>query len=255
MPLHCLLVDDEPLARAGLRMLLEQAATDATIREATNGAEAIARLRDERFDLVFLDVQMPEVDGFGVLNAIGAEHMPPVVFVTAHDEHAITAFELNAVDYLLKPVTRERFERSLERVRGRLAGAQAQQERQQLAQVLEALQEPRRALTRLAVKSPGRTTFVEVAEIDWIGAAENYVELHVSADMHLLRVTLARLEQALDPARFVRIHRSTIVAIDRIASLVPGVHGEYVVNLRDGTQLESGRSYSDRIRAIADNPF
>lgn len=254
MPYTCLIVDDEPLARALLRGLLARDPECARVLEAANGAEAVERIAADRPDLVLLDVQMPELDGLGVVAAVGVERMPATVFVTAHDEHAIAAFEMNAVDYLLKPVTEERFEQTLARVRVRLrqdAGGEARR----VAELLETLAAPQRFVRRLAVREPGRTVFVEVDDIDWIGAAENYVELHVGRASHLLHVPLSTLERSLDPARFLRIHRSTIVQVARIASLAPGVHGEYEVLLRDGTRLNSGRTYADKLRALAANPF
>lgn len=254
MPYTCLIVDDEPLARALLRDLLARDPDCGRVLEAVNGAEAVERIAAERPDLVLLDVQMPELDGLGVVAAVGPERMPATVFVTAHDEHAIAAFEMNAVDYLLKPVTEERFEQTLARVRVRLrqdAGGEARR----VAELLETLAAPQRFVRRLAVRAAGRTEFVEVDDIDWIGAAENYVELHAGRASHLLHVPLSTLERSLDPARFLRIHRSTIVQVARVAALVPGAHGEYEVRLRDGTRLNSGRTYADKLRALAANPF
>jgi len=248
-----LIVDDEPLARAGLRALLERDPEIAEIREASDGARAVEAIRTDRPDLVFLDVQMPEHDGLAVVAEIGPEQMPATVFVTAHDEHAIEAFEINAVDYLLKPVTGERFAQALARAKARLASAG--EERREIAEMLATLVAPPRHVERLAVKTSGRTVFVDVADIDWIEAAENYVELHAGRTSHLLHVPLSTLEKSLDPAQFLRIHRSTIVRIPRIAELLPGVHGEYVVVLADGTRLDSGRTYADRLRALTANPF
>ena len=255
MSFTTLIVDDEPLARAGLRALLERDPEARRILEAVDGAQAIESIRSERPDLVLLDVQMPDVDGLGVIAAIGAEAMPATIFVTAHDEHAIHAFECNAVDYLLKPVTEERFAEALARAKARLRQPASEVEGRQIVELLQALVTPQRHVRRLAVRAAGRTVFVEVDEIDWIEAAENYVQLHVGGARHLLHVPLQKLEASLDPARFLRIHRSTIVHIPRIAELVPGVHGEYVVVLRDGTRLDSGRTYADRLRALAANPF
>lgn len=255
MPETVLIVDDEPLARAGLRALLERDSGVAAIHEAANGAEAIAAISAHAPDLVLLDVQMPGVDGLGVVAAVGADRMPATIFVTAHDEHAILAFELNAVDYLLKPVTEERFGLALQRARARARQAGLPDERLRIAELLETLASPVRGVRRLAVKSAGRTVFVDVDDVDWIEAAENYVQLHAGRASHLLHVPLSTLERSLDPARFLRIHRSTIVQIPRIAELVPGLHGEFVVVLRDGTRLDSGRTYADKLRALATNPF
>jgi len=255
MKFAILIVDDEPLAREGLRALLELDPDIGTVHEAANGDLAIAAIRETRPDLVLLDVQMPGTDGLGVVEALGAEGMPATIFVTAHDEHAIRAFECNAVDYLLKPVTAERFAEALARAKARLRQPAPDVAQRQITELLGALASPQRHLQRLAVRSAGRTVFVEVGEIDWIEAAENYVQLHVGRTRHLLHVPLRTLESALDPARFLRIHRSTIVQVPRIAELEPGVHGEFVVVLRDGTRLDSGRTYADRLRALASNPF
>ena len=258
MPYTALIVDDEPLARGGLRTLLRRDPECAGILEAANGKEAVPAILERRPDLVFLDVQMPELDGLGVVSAVGAERMPATIFVTAHDEHAIAAFEMNAVDYLLKPVTEERFAQALARAKSRLAnvsGASGAGDTRQVLDLLEALVAPQRHVRRIAVKTSGRTVFVDVDDVDWIAAAENYVELHVGRESHLLHVTLTTLERSLDPARFLRIHRSTIVQVPRIVELVPGAHGEYEVVLRDGTRLTSGRTYAEKIRALANNPF
>ncbi len=254
MPYTSLVVDDEPLARELLCALLARDPECAGVSEATNGAEAVARIRSERPDVVFLDVQMPELDGLGVVEAVGAGRMPATVFVTAFDDHAIAAFEMNAVDYLLKPVTRERFDHALARVRTRLRDTGAGDDRRRIVDLLRTLAGTS-PVERLAVKAAGRTVFVEVADVDWIGAAENYVELHVGRESHLLHVTLTTLERALDPARFLRIHRSTIVQVPRIVELLPGPHGEFEVVLRDGTRLRSGRTYADRVRALIRGPF
>jgi two-component system LytT family response regulator len=259
MPWTTLIVDDEPLAREGLRMLLAEDPEIAAIREARNGREAIAALCEERPDLVFLDVQMPEIDGFSVVQEIGAERMPAVVFVTAHDQYAIRAFEINAIDYLLKPVTRERFAQALTRAKARLQaqppGEERREESRQILSLLETLAAPHRALKRLAVRAAGKTVFVDIGDVEWIEAAENYVKLHVGRSSHLVHVALSVLEKSLDPATFLRIHRSVIVNVGQIQELEPAAHGEYVVTLRSGARLRSGRTYNERLKALTDNPF
>jgi len=255
MPLDALIVDDEPLAREGLRMLLAGDTEIAAVREARNGQEAIAAIRKEPPALVFLDVQMPELDGFAVVKAIGAEHMPPVVFVTAHDKYAIRAFEINAIDYLLKPVTRERFAGALARAKARLAMHAADAASRRILGLLETLAAPQQFLRRLAVRSAGKTLFVDLDDVDWVEAAENYVQLHAGKASHLLHVTMNALEKSLDPELFVRVHRSTIVPVARIQSLEPALHGEYVITLTNGVRLRSGRTYSERLRALSGNPF
>lgn len=255
MPLTTLIVDDEPLAREGLRELLSRDPEVTAIREARDGHEAVTAIRESNPDLVFLDVQMPEMDGFEVVRKIGAEHMPAVVFVTAHDQYAIQAFEINALDYLLKPVIEERFVKSLVRAKSRIRPDVAADSYRQIIGLLETIASSRSHVKRLAVRSAGKTVFVDLEDIDWMEAAENYVELHVGPVSHLLHVTMNTLEKSLDPEIFLRIHRSIIVNLGRIKSLQSGVHGEYVITLRDGTRLQSGRTYAERLRALANNPF
>jgi two-component system, LytTR family, response regulator len=246
-----LVVDDEPLARAGLRLLLAEDAEIGAIHDAAGGREAIDQIGRAKPDLVLLDVQMPEVDGLAVIREVGIERMPAVVFATAHDEFALHAFEVNAVDYLLKPVTRTRFAEALARVKVRLRARD--HDPRQLEGVLDAL--AGRYPARFAVRSVGKTTFVTTVDVDWIGAAENYVELHVGAATHLLAVAIGALERSLDPAAFVRVHRSAIVRIDRIRELRPLAHGEYELVLSTGAKLRSSRTYRDAVRALATNPF
>jgi two-component system LytT family response regulator len=255
MPLTTLVVDDEPLAREGLRVLLAKDPGISAIHEAKDGREAIAQIRKLNPDLVFLDVQMPEMDGFAVVREIGAEQMPAVIFVTAHDQYAIQAFEINALDYLLKPVIEERFARALSRAKACTGPGLATDLNQQIIGLLETLASPRNYVKRLVVRSSGKTVFVSVEEVDWIEAAENYVELHTGHGNHLLHVTMNTLEKSLDPEKFLRIHRSIIVNLGRIKTLQSGAHGEYVITLRDGARLQSGRSYSDRMKALISNPF
>src|SRR5882724_10651952 len=254
MPLTVLIVDDEPLAREGLRMLLADDPEITAVQEAKNGREAVQRIREGHPDLVFLDVQMPEMDGFSVVHEIGPEGMPAVVFVTAHDQYAIRAFEINAIDYLLKPVTGERFVQSLARAKARLRTHEPHQESQILS-LLETIASPVRYLKRIAVQSAGKTSFISVEDVDWIRAAENYVELHVAQASHLLHVPMNTLEKSLDPEAFVRIHRSLIVNLRRVKEVQPASHGEYVLLLHGGVRLQSGRTYHERIKALLANPF
>src|SRR5215471_11878037 len=254
MALKTLIVDDEPLAREGLRALLSKDADVAAIGEAKDGREAVTAIRESNPDLVFLDVQMPEMDGFAVVRKIGAEHMPAVVFVTAHDQYAIQAFEINALDYLLKPVIEERFVKALVRAKSRIHSNAADLNRQILG-LIETIASPPRYVKRLAVPSAAKTLFVDVGDVDWIDAAENYVELHVGRTSHLLHVTMNAIEKSLDPQIFLRIHRSIIVNLGRIKSLESSAHGEYVLTLQDGTRLQSGRTYSERLRVLTNNLF
>jgi two-component system LytT family response regulator len=255
MPLTALIVDDEPLARDGLRTLLSRDPEIAAIREARDGREAVVSIRECNPEIVFLDVQMPEMDGFAVVRTIGAEYMPVVVFVTAHDQYAIQAFEINALDYLLKPVIEERFVKALVRAKSRIHSNEAADSNRQIIGLLETIASPQSHLKRLVVRSAGKTVFVDVESVDWIQGAENYVELHAGRVSHLLHVTMNNLEKSLDPEIFLRVHRSIIVNLCRIRDLQPGAHGEYLITLRDGTRLQSGRTYADRLRAVVSNPF
>ena len=250
--MNVLIVDDEPLAREGLTLLLKDEAAITSISEARNGAEAVEAIRTRRPDLVLLDVQMPEMDGFGVLRAIGAEHMPPVIFVTAHDRYAIQAFEVNAIDYLLKPVTRERCSLALARVRER--GGAGEDNRHVLS-LLQQLAAPPKHLARVALRSAGKISFVNMEDILYVQAAENYVQLHLRSVRHLLHVPIATFENSLDPHMFLRIHRSLIVNVKHIQELETGAHGEYIVVLHGGTKLQSSRGYHEKIKSWASNPF
>ncbi len=255
MPLTALIVDDEPLARDGLRTLLSRDPEIATIRDARDGREAVVAIRECNPDIVFLDVQMPEMDGFAVVRTIGAEYMPAVVFVTAHDQYAIQAFEINALDYLLKPVIEERFVKALVRAKSRIHSNGAADSNRQIIGLLETIASPQSYLKRLVVRSAGKTVFVDVESLDWIQGAENYVELHAGRVSHLLHVRMNILEKSLDPEIFLRVQRSIIVNLRRIRDLQPGAHGEYLITLCDGTRLQSGRTYADRLRALVSNPF
>ncbi len=251
--MNVLIVDDEPLAREGLLLLLQGEPGIATVSQARNGGEAVQAIREARPDLVLLDVQMPGMDGFGVLRELGAEHMPPVIFVTAHDQYAIRAFEVNAIDYLLKPVTEERFAQALARVRERLS-AQGLDNRH-VRELLQHLTTQPKYLARVALRAGGRISFVNVEDILYLQAAENYVQLHLKSARHMLHVPITTLEASLDPGMFLRIHRSLIVNVRHVHELETGPHGEYIVVLQGGTRLQSSRSYHDKIKSWAANPF
>jgi two-component system LytT family response regulator len=222
------------------------------IAECANGAEAIEAITELRPDLVVLDVEMPQVDGFSVLEALDSENLPAVVFVSAHDQYAVRAFESHALDYILKPFDETRVDRALRRVRGQLSRAPgARTIDPGLLSLLEELRERRRS-DRLVVKTGGRVIFLRTEDIDWVEASGNYVRLHVGGEAHLLRESMKNMERRLDPSTFVRIHRSAIVNVDRIKELEPWFHGEYIVILRDGTRLTSSRVFSDRLNALMD---
>jgi len=249
--IRTLIVDDEPLARAWLRGLLEDHTDVEVLAECSNGVEAVNRIAALSPDLVFLDVQMPELDGFGVLQTLGDSRPPCLVFVTAFDQFAIRAFELHALDYLLKPFDRERFQMTLDRVRSHLASKEAGALPEKLQALLEAVpQPPVRRADRIAVKDGGAVFFVRIDSIDWIEAYGNYVRLHVGGASHLLLQTMTGMEARLDPEKFLRIHRSTIVNIDRIERLEPLFHGEYSVRLSDGTELTLSRGFRERLQML-----
>ena len=251
MTLRVLIVDDEPVARRGIARLLAQEPDIEVIGECGDGAAAITAIGALAPDLVFLDVQMPELDGFAVIAAIGLQRMPAVVFVTAFDQHAVRAFDAQAVDYVLKPIDPERFRRALQRARAHVA----QPDDGFVRRVSEALKliggaEPPRYPARLAIRSDGRVRLLDVAEVDRIVAAGNYVEIHAGAKRHLMRETMASLEARLDPQRFIRVSRAAIVAVARIREVQPLFNGDFVVLLTDGTQVTGSRRFRAALDAL-----
>jgi two-component system LytT family response regulator len=242
--LNVLVVDDERPARRRLVELLRRFPFVGRIHEAANGLEAVTVIEECAPDLVLLDVQMPELDGLGVIANVGAADMPATIFVTAYDRYAIRAFEANALDYLLKPFSDERFEQALERARGRLGGRPTRELGDRMGQLLagEGSVAPH-YLDRLVVRCNDGIRLLPSSEIDWIEAQGIYVSLHTGRTSLLHRVSLAELERRLSPRDFARIHRSTIVAIDRIKRLEPRTHGEYTAILADGTRLRVSRTY------------
>lgn len=243
-PIYVLVADDEAPARQRLIDLLAKDAQIAGVAAATDGEAAVEAIEKRRPDLVFLDVQMPELDGLGVIDAIGAAQMPLTVFVTAYDQHAIRAFEANALDYLLKPFSDERFESTMARVKARLDernyGEFAQR---MLKMVAGAPPSAERRLDRLVVKSAGTTRFIRAIDIDWIEAAGVYVTLHVGGKQLLYRAALNDLADRLDPRRFVRVHRSALVNIESIVQLEPMSHGEFEAVLKNGARTRVSRTY------------
>lgn len=256
--IRTIIVDDEPTARRGVRLLLERDPAIEIVGEATTGAEAADLIRRARPDLAFLDVQMPGSDGFAALQQLEPECVPTVIFVTAYDEYALKAFEVHAVDYLLKPYDDARFGAALQRGKEEVRRRQTDTVNARLAQLLSYLQaggggagQPAEAPSdRILVKSSGEIFFLKAEEIDWIEAEGDYMKFHVAGRAHLMRETMARLEARLDPKRFIRIHRSTIVNIDRLRKLSPSFAGEYAVVLHDGTKLKLSRGYHERIAAV-----
>ncbi|NWJ39951.1 MAG: response regulator transcription factor [Geothrix sp.] len=245
MNLRALVVDDEPLARQRIRHLLRRATDIDVAGECGNGLEAVKAIEDLKPDLVFLDIQMPELDGFGVVEAVGAEAMPPTLFITAYDQHALRAFEVHALDYLLKPFSVERFHQALERAR-RWCIHQKDGTGPNLEALIDGLRQERPWVDRLLVKQGDRHVLVRTAAIQWIEAEDNYVRLHVEGTSHLLRQTMTGVLGRLDPAQFRRIHRSAIVNLDCIKEFQPWSGGDHLVIMRDGTKLTLSRTFRDQ---------
>jgi two-component system LytT family response regulator len=241
--IRVLLADDESPSRQRLRDLLHKDQQVTAIVEAENGLVAVEKIRQHKPDLVFLDVQMPELDGLGVIEAVGAEQMPLTIFVTAYDQHAIRAFDANALDYLLKPFSDERFEAAMARAKSRLDERNLRDFGRRMLQMVSKIPPQSRRWDRLVVKSAGSTRFLRVVEIDWIEAAGVYVTLHIAGKEFLYRASLAELAEKLDPQRFIRIHRSAIVNIESIVQLEPATHGEFDVVLRNGSRTRVSRTY------------
>jgi two-component system LytT family response regulator len=250
MNIRAAIVDDEPLARRRIRNLLARERDVDISAECANGKEAIESLEASPPDVLFLDIQMPEVDGFDVLQALGVGHVPVVIFVTAYDQFALRAFEAHALDYLLKPFDDERFETVLQRVRERIRQQRGGDLDRRLEALLETVRGDHGYLRRFVVPAGHRSVFLRTEQIDWIGAERNYIRLHVGGRAHLMRENLSRIASALDPKTFCRIHRSTIVNIDRIQAVESLFRGEYLVVLHDGTKLTSGRSYRSNLHAL-----
>jgi len=255
-PIRTVIVDDEPLARERMRSLLGSEADVEVVGEARDGVEAVEAILGQSPDLVFLDVQMPKLDGFEVIQTVGADRMPAVVFVTAYDQHALRAFEVQALDYLLKPFDHERFQGALKRVRRQMDSQETGDLGRRLLALVKDLKTDRPTRSdRLVVKSGGRLFFLRSDEIDWIEAAGNYVRLHVGNEGHLLRETMNSIEGRLNPDIFFRIHRSHIVNIERIKELQPWFNGEYVVILRNGSRLTLSRGYREKLQERLGKPL
>jgi two-component system LytT family response regulator len=250
--IRTLIVDDEQIARASIRVLLGADPDIELVGECATGADAVDQIAARSPELVFLDIQMPRMTGFEVLAAVGEARRFAVVFVTAHDSHAVDAFDVEAVDYVLKPFDDQRFHRALERAKDQIRHARVGQLASELVHAMSAARpaDGGPAPDHVAIRDGGRTVLVPIAELDWIEAADYYVQLHVGAKSYLHREPLRDLELRLDPRRFVRIHRSAIVAIDRVAELLPSAHGDHRVRLRDGTELKLSRTRRGRLRAL-----
>ncbi len=246
--IRTVVVDDEPMARERLVSLLGQEKDIELIGECADGSQAISAIQQQQPDLVFLDVQMPACDGFRVIEHVGAERMPAVVFVTAYDEYALKAFEVHAIDYLLKPFGRDRFQQTLQHARAHVERRRAGDLGRRLMALVQDIKPEPQKMDRLVVKSGGRVFFLRTDDIEWVEAAGNYVRLHLASDSHLFRETMNNMEGRLDGQRFVRIHRSRIVNTDRIKELQPWFNGEYVVVLHNGTRLTLSRGYREKLQ-------
>ena len=251
-----LIVDDEPLARRNLRVLLAKDPQIEILDECRNGREAVKAINALLPDLIFLDIQMPEMDGFDVLAQVGPEQIQAIIFVTAFDQYALKAFDVHALDYLLKPFDDERFTHALQRAKTQIEAREINRLSKRLLALLEARENERKSpsqqpgyLTRVMIKASGRVVLLKVDEIDFIEADGNYAKLHVGRKAHLLREKMNELEGQLDPARFVRIHRSIIVNLDRIKEMHPHFNGDYIVVLEDGRQLRMSRTRREQLES------
>ena len=250
-PLRTVIADDERPARRRLAELIEREPDLTVVAEARNGTEAIAAVEKHQPDLLFLDIQMPERDGFGVLRELGPERTPVTIFVTAYDHYAVRAFEARAFDYLLKPYSDERFESALAHARAYLTKSAKPEFQAKLSEMLGSSA----PLERIVLKSAGRVTFLEVGSIEWIEAAGVYVNLHADGKEHLYRSTIGQLQERLDPKRFVRIHRSASINTERIEKMRPLGHGEYAVIMQSGKELKLSRNYRRELEEWLGQPL
>jgi two-component system LytT family response regulator len=247
--IRVLIADDEPLARRGLKKLLAAGTAMEIVAECEDGIQAVERINELSPDIVFLDIQMPGLDGFGVIDAVGAGEMPVTIFVTAYDLHAMRAFDVHAVDYLLKPVTAERLSIAVERAVALLEKGDRVELEKKVEALINTMRPPGGKLSRFVIRSVGKVTIVPVEEVDWIEAEGDYVNLHTPRKVHLHREKMSSLEKNLDPSVFIRIHRSTIVRIARIRELRPLVNGDHVVILHSGEQLSLSRTMREKVFA------
>src|SRR5262245_17771893 len=247
MTIRTAIVDDEPLARQGLLEFATEAGDLEVVAQCADGKSAVEVILKHRPDLVLLDIQLPELDGFGVLEAVGARRLPACIFVTAHDDRALEAFQAHAIDYLLKPVERERFHLALDRARAQLHFRTTVDVNRKISDLLSALERQREYRERFMIRSGSRIYFIRADEIGWIEAAGNYARLYTASGRHVIRQTMAELERELDPQHFRRIHRSTIVHLDRIKEIQPWFNADAVVILKDGTRLSLSRKYRHQL--------
>ena len=254
-PVRVLIADDELLARKFIRRMLKQDPEVEIVGECSNGAEAVATIRNEKPDLVFLDVQMPEMNGFAVLDAVKLDHLPEIIFTTAYEAYAVRAFELHALDYLLKPFDQARFKAALRYAKERFHSQENEEKRLQIGTLLESIRAQKQYLDRIIIRADGRITFLQTREIDWLEADDKYVHLHSGKGTRMVRQTLSALESQLDPRKFLRVHRSTMVNVDRIKELQPLFNGEHSLVLEDGTRLTLSRKYKDKLFELLGRPL
>lgn len=253
--IRALVIDDEPLAREMIREMLEGDSEVEIIGECANGREAVDAICALSPDLIFLDIQMPELGGFEVLESLKSENIPYIIFATAYDQYAVRAFEVHALDYLLKPFDRERFEAAWKRAKSLIRDDRFNQRDQHILALLEELKAGPRYLERLVIKTEGRVFFLDIDDIHCIESEGNYVRVYNGKKTYLLRETISGLESQLDPKKFLRIHRSSIVRIDKIKELQPWFHGEYHVVLENGKQLTLSRNYRTNLQEAVGRPL
>jgi two-component system LytT family response regulator len=254
-PIRAVIADDEALARKFIRRMLKDDPDVEIAGECGNGKETVAMIRKQNPDLVFLDVQMPEMDGFAVLESIGVERLPEIIFATAYEQYAIRAFELHALDYLLKPFDQARFKDAIRHAKQRFRSERQNEGRTQISALLQSIRNKSQYLDRLMIKAGGRITFLSTDEINWIEADDKYVHLHTGKISPMVRQTLSAMETQLDPRKFRRVHRSAIVNVERIKELQPLFSGEHSILLQDGTKLTLSRNYKDKLFELLGKPL
>jgi len=254
-PIRALIADDEALARKFIRQMLRDDHDVEIVGECSNGKETVAMIRKQKPDIVFLDVQMPEMDGFAVLESIGIEQLPEIIFATAYEQYAIRAFELHALDYLLKPFDQARFKGAIKYAKERFCSERQNEGRMQISALLESIKNKPQYLERIMIKAGGRITFLSTDEINWVEADDKYVHLHTGKISPMVRQTLSAMGTQLDPKKFRRIHRSAIVNVTRIKELQPLFSGEHSILLDDGTKLTLSRNYKDKLFELLGKPF
>jgi two-component system LytT family response regulator len=254
-PIRVLIADDEALARKFIRRMLKDDHDVEIVGECSNGKETVAMIRKHNPDVVFLDVQMPEMDGFAVLESVGVERLPEIIFATAYEQYAIRAFELHALDYLLKPFDQARFKDAINHAKERLRSERQNEGRMQISALLESIKNKPQYLDRVMIKASGRITFLSVDEINWVEADDKYVRLHTGNISPMVRQTLSAMEAQLDPAKFRRVHRSALVNVERIKELQPLFSGEHSILLEDGTKLTLSRNYKEKLFELLGKPL